>query len=248
VDPGGDSGSRDADLANLARMSKRSIDERAVGDRYAAWFTRGRLAGVMRFLFSPRGLWVINTPHRRILEAAQISNEDRVLDLGCGIGNLLIPLVRAHSFQSKPVGVDVSPEVLELARAATSRAGLSDRIDFTVAPATALPFPARRFSVVISSHMVKHLDEAALDSAFKEVGRVLEPGGRFLLWEFKPSRRSAPIFWSARASGIPPPFILRGAEQLETALRKAGFRDVRQLKTGLFLMPPAPRLALLAVR
>jgi ubiquinone/menaquinone biosynthesis C-methylase UbiE len=247
MDTACDCGRRHADLAGVAPVSRR-IDERAVGDRYAAWFTRGWMAGVMRFLFSPRGLWVINTPHRRILDAAQISNEDRVLDLGCGIGNLLIPLARAHRFQSKPVGVDVSPGVIELARAATARSDLSDRIDYMVAPATALPFPNRRFSVVISSHMVKHLDERALETAFNEAARVLEPGGRFLLWEFKPSRRSAPIFWSARASGIPPPFILREPDQLEAALRRAGFREVRQLKTGLFLMPPAPRLALLAVR
>ena len=248
MDPAGDCGRYHVDLAGIAPVSKQQIDENAVGDRYAAWFTRGWLAGLMRFLFSPRGLWVINTPHRRILEPAKITADDRVLDLGCGIGNLLIPLVRAQAFRVKPVGVDVSPEVIELARAATRRAGLSDRIDFVVAPATALPFPARRFSVVISSHMVKHLDEHTLETAFAEAARVLEPGGRFLLWEFRPSRRAAPIFWSARASGLPPPFVLRDADQLEAALRRAGFSEVRRLKTGLFLMPPAPRLALLAVR
>ncbi len=165
------------------------IDETAVGNRYGEWFTRGLRGIGMRYVFSRRGLWVINTPYRRILGAAAVTREDRVLDLGCGIGNILI--------------------------------ALAERIDF-VHPAAV--------------------------SCFREVARVLRPGGRFLLWEFDRSPRSALLFWSARLSGLPPPFQLRTSAEFSRVLRSTGFHRVVRFDPGFFLLPPVPRLALLATR
>lgn len=226
-------------------MSDR-IDAEAVGARYAEWFTRGPRGFAMRYLFSRRGLWVINTPYRRILAAATIASGDRVLDLGCGIGNLLIALAERTAFAQPPVGVDVSPSLIELGRAEVRRAGMAGRIALEVAPADRLPFAAASFDVVISSHVLKHLDDAALRTALGEVVRVLRGGGRFLLWEFARSRRSAPLFWSARLTGLPPAFRLRSEDTLRRALLGAGFGSVTRIATGPFLMPPVPRIALLA--
>jgi len=224
------------------------IDQAAVGERYARWFSRGLRGIALRYLFSDRGLWVLNTPYRRMLAAAGIEASDRVLDLGCGLGPLLIALSRRVAFETPPVGVDVSVEMIALARATVARAGLEGRIELVAAEATGLPFADHRFEVVVSSHMVKHLDEVTLGRAVAEVARVLQPGGRFLLWEFAPSRYAAPLFWSARATGLPPPFRLRSAAELEAALRQAGFPRVERVATGVFLLPPVPRLALLATR
>src|SRR5205823_2191822 len=85
----------------------------AVGERYAAWFGRGLRGIGMRYVFSRRGLWVINTPFRRILAAANIRPQDRVLDLGCGIGNILIALAERIAFTRPPIGVDVSPALIK---------------------------------------------------------------------------------------------------------------------------------------
>lgn len=224
------------------------IDEQSVGRRYAEWFTTGLRGIGMRYVFSRRGLWVINTPYRRILDAAHITAADRVLDLGCGIGNILIALAERVEFKAPAIGVDVSPALIELGRGEVKRAGLEQRIELRVALATALPFPDARFDVVLTSHVIKHLDDRALARAFIEVARVLAPGGRFLIWEFKKSPFSAPLFISARASGLPPAFRLREERQLANALTLAGFRRVTRVRTGVFLMPPVPRLALLAVR
>ncbi len=202
----------------------------------------------MRYLFSRRGLWLLNTPYRRILAAARITAEDRVLDVGCGIGNILIDLRRRIPFTEAPVGVDVSPVLIEIGKRELAKAGLSEGIELLVAPATHLPFPDHRFDVVLTSHVIKHLDDQALSTTFAAVARVLRPGGRFLLWEFKKSPFSAPLFWSARTSGLPPAFTLRDAATLAEALTRAGFVRATPIPTGFFMVPPVPRIALLAVR
>jgi len=224
------------------------IDETAVGNRYGEWFSRGLRGIGMRYVFSRRGLWVINTPYRRILSAANITAQDRVLDLGCGIGNILIALAERTDFIHPAAGVDVSPDLIRIGEREIAKAGLRDRIGLEVAPATRLPFEDGAFDVVLTSHVLKHLDDEALLTSFREVVRVLRPGGRFLLWEFEKSARSALLFWSARLSGLPPPFQLRTSEEFSRALRSTGFHRVLRLNTGFFLLPPVPRIALLATR
>ena len=226
----------------------RQIDEAAVGKTYGEWFSRGLRGIGMRYVFSRRGLWVINTPYRQILSAANITAQDRVLDLGCGIGNILIALAERIDFIHPLVGVDVSADLIRIGEQELAKARLHDRIGLQVAPATRLPFEDGAFDVVLTSHVLKHLDDEALLTSFREVARVLRPGGRFLVWEFDKRRRSALLFWSARLSGLPPPFQLRTMAEFSQALRLTGFHRVERIPTGIFLMPPVPRLALLATR
>lgn len=226
----------------------RRIDETAVGNRYGEWFTHGLRGIGMRYVFSRRGLWVINTPYRRILRAAAVTERDRVLDLGCGIGNILIALAERIDFIHPAAGVDVSPDLIRIGEREIARVGLQDRIGLQVAPATRLPFADGAFDVVLTSHVLKHLDDEALLASFREVARVLRPGGRFLLWEFDRSARSALLFWSARVSGLPPPFQLRTCAEFSRALLLTGFHRVARVDTGIFLLPPVPRIALLATR
>ena len=224
------------------------IDETEVGEHYADWFTHGLRGIGMRYVFSRRGLWVTNTPYRRILAAARIGPQDRVLDLGCGIGNILIALAERIAFQQPVVGVDVSRRLIDIGRREVAKAGLADKIDLRVAPATQLAFDDASFDVVLTSHLIKHLDDDALAQSLAEIGRILRPGGRFLLWEFEKSPLSAPVFISARATGLPPPFVLRSEDTLRTALTRAGFSRISRVSAGFFLLPPVPRIALLALR
>lgn len=226
----------------------RRIDETVVGNRYGEWFTRGLRGIGMRYVFSRRGLWVINTPYRRLLRAAAVTEQDRVLDLGCGIGNILIALAERIDFIHPATGIDVSADLIRIGRREIARAGLQDRIGLQVASATRLPYEDGTFDVVLTSHVLKHLDDEALLASFREVARVLRPGGRFLLWEFEKSARSALLFWSARVSGLPPPFQLRTSAEFSQALLLTGFHRVVRVDTGVFLLPPVPRVALRATR
>src|SRR5207302_8570710 len=115
----------------------------------------------------------------------------------------LIALRERLAFAQPPVGVDVSPALIEIGRREIVKAGYEGRIELRVAAATQLPFDDARFDVALSSHVIKHLDDEALALTFREGARVLRPGGRFLLWEFKKS----PL--PRRSSSAPKPPVFR---------------------------------------
>ena len=104
----------------------------------------------------------------------------RVLDVGCGTGNLAAAL----SERAKVWGVDASPEMLEVAR---SRA---PRVRFKQASAEALPFKDGWFERV-TMWLVIHLVERP--RVFAEARRVLAPGGRLAVATFDPSYFG--LFW-----------------------------------------------------
>jgi SAM-dependent methyltransferase len=109
----------------------------------------------------------------------------RVLDVGCGPGHLAIRLAREADL--RVTGLDLDPRMIERARGQARRAmaGGQQLPDFIVGDATALPFPDAAFDLVVSTLSMHHWAEPAQGLA--EVGRVLRPGGRALVWDVRPN-------------------------------------------------------------
>jgi len=107
-----------------------------------------------------------------------LSPGDAVLDIGCGAG--VDSLVAGHLVGAggRVVGIDVTPAMIEKARAHQARLGLAN-VTFQVADAEALPFPDNDFDAVISNGVFNLTLNKA--KALAEVHRVLKPGGRLLL-------------------------------------------------------------------
>lgn len=111
----------------------------------------------------------------------------RVIDLGCGPGDIPIRLCRARGALTDVVGVDASPAMLELGRAAVREAGLTDRLRLLEAY---LPFGdalldvlGGRFDAVLSNSLLHHLPEpGALWETVKQVGR---PGAAVYVMDLK---------------------------------------------------------------
>jgi ubiquinone/menaquinone biosynthesis C-methylase UbiE len=119
---------------------------------------------------------------RRIIDAAEISPGQRVLDVGCGTGTLAIEAAKAVGPEGRVDGIDPSPEMI--ARA-TSKAKTSGRpIRFQEAGIESLPFPDDSFDSVLSSLMFHHLDGPLKISGLSEIHRVLGPGGRLTIIDF----------------------------------------------------------------
>jgi arsenite methyltransferase len=103
---------------------------------------------------------------------------DAVLDIGCGAG--VDSLVAAHLVGAggRVVGLDVTPAMIERARAHQVRLGLAN-VTFQVGDAEALPFPDNDFDAVISNGVFNLTLNK--EKALKEAHRVLKPGGRLRL-------------------------------------------------------------------
>ncbi len=97
----------------------------------------------------------------------------RVLDVGCGTGEIVLRLAREFA-QITLVGIDVHEPHLELARA-RSRA-LGARVEFRPGDAFALDFPARSFDLTLCRHMLQAVPEP--ERVLAEMKRVTRPGGR----------------------------------------------------------------------
>lgn len=101
-----------------------------------------------------------------------------VLDIGTGSGLLAIELAGAHP-DWRITGIDISGNMLDLARQNAVRKGLEGRIDFRQASAEALPFADGQFALVASNASL-HLWPDPL-KAFGEIARVTSPGGYCLI-------------------------------------------------------------------
>jgi ubiquinone/menaquinone biosynthesis C-methylase UbiE len=102
----------------------------------------------------------------------------RVLDIGTGSGRLAIELARARP-DLQITGIDISENMLKLARQNAARGSLADRIDFRQAAAAALPFTDGYFALVTSNDSL-HLWADPL-KVFQEIARVTAPGGYCLI-------------------------------------------------------------------
>ena len=110
-----------------------------------------------------------------LVAQADLGDGLRVLEIGCGTGNVTTRVKRASP------GVDVvgiDPDPLALARSQRKAQGLSG-IRFERAYAQQLPFEDGEFDRALSSMMLHHLDEDVKAGALAEVYRVLRPGGQF---------------------------------------------------------------------
>ena len=115
----------------------------------------------------------------------------RVLEVGCGPGRLSILLARRHGLDV--TGLDLDPAMVGRALANADRAGngAGQRPRFLVGDVGSLAFPDRSFDLVVSTFSVHHWADPAAGLA--EVGRVLRPGGRALIWDFRPGVRPHPF-------------------------------------------------------
>jgi SAM-dependent methyltransferase len=123
-----------------------------------------------------------------------------VLDLGCGTGENLIPLVKRGA---QVVAMDISPDLVDLARQRLANYGMSNvGAIVRVGSAYETGLPDGSIDVVFSMALLHHLD---LSRARHEIYRLLRPGGRFILREpirFSPTMNFLRQFFPAPKADI----------------------------------------------
>jgi SAM-dependent methyltransferase len=201
-----------------------------------------------RFLMGPQGHLLANSPLYRLPENLKLGPDTRLLDVGCGRGTLMRVLDEQVRFQTPPVGLDLSPEMLRMARADEAKRPLRGSFGrrFARGAASSLPFADEAFTLVTCGYVVKHLDDHELLALLREIRRVLEPGGLALIWEFGPSGNPRLDRWNSLFLGAASERVrLRSTKTLLHHAAASGFPFVTDGKLRPFLFPPIPRASML---
>ena len=148
-----------------------------------------------------------------------ITDESRVLDVGCGIGGPARYL--AHTYGCRVDGIDLTSELVETGRVLTERCKLADRVVLQVGNALELPYPDQTFDVGWCQNVTMNIPDKA--GFLAGVYRVLKRGGLFTATEYSVGPGGDIIFpvpWAYDASIN----FLEPADVMRTQYHMAGFR------------------------
>jgi demethylmenaquinone methyltransferase/2-methoxy-6-polyprenyl-1,4-benzoquinol methylase len=184
---------------------------------------------------------------RAAVRATQLRSGGSVVDVACGTGKLSLALAERVGPFGRVVGVDLAPHMIEQARA------VSDdliQLEFMVGNALTLPFERETFDAATIAFGLRNL--ADFEGGFRELARVVRPGGRVVCLELSTPRPRiwgvvylaafrllAPLaaalfargwvygYLPASLEGFPDP------DALAATMTRAGLRDVRYRRLAL---------------
>jgi SAM-dependent methyltransferase len=172
----------------------------------------------------------------RLIDVTAPARDAHLLDVACGRGAVLVEA--AARGLVRLTGIDVSPAMIELAKADVRAAGVTE-VDLRVMDAERLDFPDGRFDVLTAAFALFFLPDPA--RAVAEFRRVLRPGGVLAVstwgddderWSFEDGL--LPAAESPRARALQQPF--NRPEEVTELLAAAGFTDVevQQAETEIY--------------
>ena len=154
------------------------------------------------------------------------------LDLGTGTADLAIAVIRRSGPGTRVIGMDITPEMLEVGRKKLTRLGLQDRIELRIGDAERIDLPDNSVDGCCSAFMVRNLGD--IGQGFREMLRVVRPGGRVVCLEI--SHPPGKMFrWLFHL------YFYRLAPLLGTIIGKA-FEEYNYLPNSLTTFPDAPAL------
>ena len=204
-----------------------------VRDHYRATGLAARLKTALLALgpedrqLTPRALAALDQFHTRGLAAtvelaklAGIRAGMSVLDVGSGVGGPARFL--AATCGCRVTGVDLCEPFVEAARYLTGRTGQGGQVSFETASALELPFESGRFDVVLLQHVAMNIADRS--RLYREIRRVLKPGGRFATFDVVSTGGAAhyPVPWAR----TPATSFLLTADATRGAIEPAGFRTL----------------------
>ncbi len=159
---------------------------------------------------------------------AELNDGETVLDLGSGGGIDVLLSARCVGPAGKAYGLDMTDEMLELARSNQREAGV-ENVEFLKGEIESVPLPDDSVDVIISNCVINLSGDK--DAVFREAARVLRPGGRFAVSDVvadadmnEATRRDMQA-WTGCIAGA----LTR--DEFERGLRGAGFESIEIVET-----------------
>jgi len=144
----------------------------------------------------------------RLLDELALRGDERVLDVGCGRGLMLIGVARRLT-SGRAIGldrwqtVDQSGNTPQATVRNAAAEGVSDRIELHTGDARQMQFPDAHFDLVVSTWALHNIpDRRGRAQAVREIARVLKPGGRVLLADIQRSREYAAVLRECGLSSV----------------------------------------------
>lgn len=152
-----------------------------------------------------------------------------VVDLGSGGGLDVFLAARKVGPTGKAIGVDMTPSMIERARAAAERDGF-ENVEFRLGQIDALPLPDASADVIISNCVINLAPDK--NKVFREIARVLKPGGRVAVSDIALKRTLPPELETSLAAYVG---CIAGAiliEEYRMGLQAAGLKHVQVVDSG----------------
>jgi len=156
-----------------------------------------------------------------LARALNLTPQSQVLDIGSGLGGPARTI--AEEFGCRVTGIDLTQAFCDAATALSDWVGLGGRVSFQQGDATQLPFADRSFDAAITIHVAMNI--ASKDLVYAEARRVLNPGGRFAVYDVLQGEGGEvlyPVPW-AREPSIS---HLATPDEMRSLLAAAGFRII----------------------
>jgi len=171
---------------------------------------------------------------QQLFDLAAIRPEDKVLDVGCGVGSTGIEMAKRFGCEVRLL--DHSELMVDESRRNVEAAGVADKVTIDLGDILKLPYDDETFDVVVIEAVTMFVDRYM---AVRELKRVLKPGGRLLdqefVWRNRPDERALEILKQPKMC---PGIDFDDVRDWQGLFERAGYVKLRSVVGPFQLMHP----------
>ena len=202
------------------------------------WLKIERIPGPLASSYEKATRLAIDIYYSKVADEIVSSfKEGLILDLGTGPGYLPIEIAKRSS-NIKIIGIDLSRNLIQMARQNARNAGVTDRLDFQVGNSARLRFDDASFDMVLSTGMLHSLRDPL--KVLREIYRVLKKGSQAWIydpakvasyidrkkWRASLTRRERFFMWMFTLLKLLRPIKAYGREQVVEMIRATDFKII----------------------